>query len=313
MTPFDELDLLRVYIRILESGSISAAARSLRMPQPTLSRHLRTLEDRAGTTLLVRDTHRMKLTEAGHRLFADARAMLTLAEDATNRLREERAELHGHLRVFSTVDFGQTAVSRVLARFLLAHPQATAELVYSNRPVQMIEDGHDAAVIAGEVTDENVVARRVGTIERFVVGSPRYLSTTDELRDPDDIAHHRWLSLPQRQFGGPVDSVALFGPRNARRTIRTKPVLVMEGVTGLREAVHEGLGVCVLPRWLVRDDLASGALMRVLPDWSANPLPLSVIHLAQRASSVRVRAFIDFLATEMAAELHARSFKPPRR
>lgn len=98
-TPFDDLALLRVFVRIIESGSISAAARSLRMSQPTLSRHLRTLEEKAEAPLLLRDTHRMSLTEAGHHLLADARALLSMAEEAADRLREEQAELRGHLRL----------------------------------------------------------------------------------------------------------------------------------------------------------------------------------------------------------------------
>src|SRR5258706_12973048 len=131
MTAFDDLELLRAFLRIVESGTISAAARSLKLPQPTLSRHLRTLEDRAGTALLLRDTHRMRLTEAGHRLIEDARAMIALADEATDRLRDDRAELHGHLRLFATVDLGQSAITRTLARFLLAHPGVKAELGYS--------------------------------------------------------------------------------------------------------------------------------------------------------------------------------------
>src|SRR5262245_27961533 len=128
MTAFDDLALLRAFVRIVESGTISAAARSLKLPQPTLSRHLRTLEDRAGTTLLLRDTHRMRLTDAGHRLLADARALLTIADEAGERLHGDRVELRGHLRLFATVDLGQSAVSRLVARFLLAHPGMTAEL-----------------------------------------------------------------------------------------------------------------------------------------------------------------------------------------
>src|SRR5436190_546908 len=176
MTPFDDLELLRMFARIIEAGSISAAARTLRVPQPTLSRHLRTLEDHAGTTLLLRDTHRMRLTEAGHRLLADARAVLSLADDATDRLRGEQADLRGHLRLFSTIDLGQTAISRVVARFLLQHPGVSAELVYSNRPVQMIEEGHDAGIVVGNVTDENVVARKIASLERVLVSSKRYMS-----------------------------------------------------------------------------------------------------------------------------------------
>lgn len=120
MTPLEDLSLVRVFVCIVESGSISAAARTLKMPQPSLSRRLRMLEENCGMALLRRDTHRMSLTEAGHRLLADARALLALADDAAQRLHEDQAALRGHLRLFATIDFGQFTVTRLIARFLRA-------------------------------------------------------------------------------------------------------------------------------------------------------------------------------------------------
>src|SRR5262245_3812846 len=105
MTPFDDLSLLRTFVSIVESGSISAAARVLKIPKPSLSRHLRILEQQAGAPLLRRDTHRMNLTEAGARMLEDARALLALAEEATERISEDQTKLRGHLRVFATIDF----------------------------------------------------------------------------------------------------------------------------------------------------------------------------------------------------------------
>src|SRR5882757_6383780 len=134
MTAFEDLSLLRAFVCIVESGNVSAGARRLKIPQPTLSRYLRTLEEHCGTALLRRDTHRMSLTEAGHRLLGDARAMLALAEDAQQRLHDDQSALRGHLRLFATIDFGQFTVTRLIVRFLRANPGVTVELAYSNRP-----------------------------------------------------------------------------------------------------------------------------------------------------------------------------------
>lgn len=135
MAAFENLSLLRAFVGIVESGSISAGARRLKLPQPTLSRYLQQLEKQAGTALLRRDTHRMSLTESGHRLLADARAMLALAEDAEQRLSGDQTALRGHVRLFATMDFGQTVVTRLIAQFLQTHTDVTAELGYTNRPV----------------------------------------------------------------------------------------------------------------------------------------------------------------------------------
>ena len=118
MAPLEDLALLRAFVCIVESGSISAAARRLKVPQPSLSRRLRMLEDNCGVVLLRRDTHRMSLTEAGHRLLEDAQAMLMLADEAAQRLHEDQAVLRGHLRLFATIDSGQFATTRLIARFL---------------------------------------------------------------------------------------------------------------------------------------------------------------------------------------------------
>jgi DNA-binding transcriptional LysR family regulator len=306
MTAFDDLQLLRAFVRIAESGSISAAARSLRLPQPTLSRHLRTLEDRAGTTLLLRDTHRTRLTDAGHRFVAEARAMLELAEQASDRLRDDRTVLRGHLRLFATVDFGQSGLTRMLSSFLLAHPEVTAELSYSNRAVQMIEAGFDAGVVAGDITDDQVVARRIGTITRCYVVSPSLLTRRPKPKDPRDLSTYPWLALSQRQFGGTHQS-ATFVDGSRSQSLHLTPVLIAEGVTSLREAALAGLGVVALPLWLIHEDLASGRFVRVLPEWSAPSLALSVIHVAQRVTPARLRAFIEHAAIHAQPELDGRS------
>jgi DNA-binding transcriptional LysR family regulator len=145
MTAFDDLSLLRTFVCIVECGSISAAARRLRNPQPTLSRHLRLLEERSGVALLRRDTHRMNLTEAGQRLLMDAQTMLAHAQEADQRLREGQTTLSGHLRLFATIDLGQSIVTRLVSRFLQANPKVTAELGLSSRPLHMIQEGCDVA------------------------------------------------------------------------------------------------------------------------------------------------------------------------
>jgi DNA-binding transcriptional LysR family regulator len=122
MSAFKDLSLLNAFVCIVESGSISGGARRLKIPQPTLSRHLRALEESCGATLLRRDTHRMTLTETGRRLLEDARAMLAFAEDAEQRVRRDQTQLQGHLRLFSTIDFGQFLFTRLIASFLKANP-----------------------------------------------------------------------------------------------------------------------------------------------------------------------------------------------
>jgi DNA-binding transcriptional LysR family regulator len=301
MTMFTDLTLLKSFVAIVESGSISAAARRSHLTQSTVSRQLQSLEDQCGTVLLRRNTHRMSLTDTGHRLLDDARALLALAEESENRLRKEQTAVQGNIRLFATIDFGQSVVSRMIASFIQLHPAVTTELAYSNRPLHMIEEGCDAGIIAGNLTDETVVARSVGEIRRYPVAAPAFLKERKSPKTPRDLQHWPWLSLSNAQFGG-ATSMEMYSVQGEQR-FDIKPVMISEGVTSLREATRMALGVAVLPEWLIEDDLVSGRLIRVLPKWQAKDLPAHVVYPAQRRLPARVRAFIDFAVDYMGTVL----------
>jgi len=298
MTIFSNLALLRSFASIAESGSISAAARNLGATQPTLSRQLAQLETECGTVLLRRDTHRMHLTDMGAKILVDARAMLNMADECERRLRVDQTALMGHIRFFSTIDFGQGVVSRLLAKFMLQNPDITVDLVYSNRPLRMLEEGCDAGVVAGTVADDTVIARPLGVIRRYPVASPHFLDGRPLPATPDDITAWPWLTLGTEVFGG-ARNITLFHESGEQQTLHVAPVLTAEGVTGLREAALEGLGVSPLPGWLVADDLAAGRLVRLLPQWRAQELPAHVVYPVQKGLPLRVRALVDYMSEQV--------------
>ncbi len=310
MTIFDDLSLLRSFLAIVESGSLSAAARKLRLTQPTLSRRLRALEEKCDAVLLRRDTHRMGLTDAGRRVLEDARAMLELAEEAQGRLRGDQAAVAGPLRLFATIDFGQSVVSRLIASFLQTHPAVTVALAYSNRPLHMIEEGCDAGIVAGSPGEAGVVARSLGPIRRHAVASPEFLRERPSATTPGDLGAWPWLALSGEQFGGSRTATFLHAEQ-APQTLAIRPVMVSEGVTSLREAARLGLGVATLPEWLIGEDLVSGRLVRVLPDWRATDLTAHAVYPAQRRLPPRVRAFVDFAVAYMTAILKPRCIGRP--
>ena len=293
MTTFDDLVLLRAFVAIVESGNISAGARRLKIPQPTLSRYLRTLEAHCGSALLQRDTHRMSLTETGHRLLADARVILDLAAEAEHRLLADQTTLSGHLRIFATIDSGQSFVTRLLTKFLQLNARVTAELAFTNRPLHLIQEGCDVAIVAGRLTDENVVARAAGSISQYLAASPALVDSRPGVKGPADVHSWPWIELSGHQFRE-AHKITLYDPNRTERTLSIAPVLTSEGVTSIREAVLAGLGIALLPDWLIRDDILSGRLLRVLPNWRAKDLPMHVVHAAQRVLPVRVRSFVDF-------------------
>ena len=302
MTAFDDLSLLRAFVGIVEAGSISAGARRMKIPQPTLSRHLRQLEENAHATLLRRDTHGMTLTETGHRLLADARTLLAHAEDSAHRLHEEQTTLTGHLRLFSSIDSGQFTVTRLVSSFLQANPKVTADLAFTNRPLHMIQEGCDVGILPGRIADESVVAKPAGVISLCLAASPELVKSRAPVKALADLKSWPWIALSGAQFWSSKE-VTLYGPNRGEQTLRIAPKLLCEGVTSIREAVREGLGVAVLPHWLIREDFASGRLVRVLPKWITKDLPVHVVYQSHRLLPVRVRAFVDFAAAFLTKEL----------
>ncbi len=302
MNLYDDIAQLRTFVAIVDSGSLSAAARRLNSTQPTISRQLRALETRAGATLIQRDTHRMRLTHAGHQVLEDAKAILDLVDESEERLHDEQSQLKGHIRLFATIDFGQFVVSRMLGSFLEMHPDISIALSYSNRPVHMIEEGHDLGIVAGHITDDSIIAKPVGRIQRCVVASPAFLHGK-QIRSPKDIEHLPWITLQGDQFNS-SRSIHLVNEKTKREhTLSITPTLATEGVTSIREVVRMGLGVALLPTWLIKEDLVAKRLTILLPNWRPQDIPSQVIYPAQRRLPKRIERFIDYSAQYMSSIL----------
>ncbi len=293
MRAFEDLTLLRAFVCIVECGSISAGARRAKISQPTLSRQLRTLEELCGTALLRRDTHRMSVTETGQQLLADAKAILAHAEEADRRLHEDHTTLSGHLRLFATVDLGQWIVTPLVSQFLQKNCKVTATLALNNRPLQMIQEGCDVGILPGKITDESVIARPAGVISLHLVASPALVKSRRPVKELADLKSWLWVSLSGSQFWS-AKEITLFGRDGVEQTLRISPVLISEGVTSVREAVRDGLGVALLPDWLIQKELAAGDLVQLLPKWKAKDLPIHVVYAGQRVLPTRVSAFIDY-------------------
>jgi DNA-binding transcriptional LysR family regulator len=235
----------------------------------------------------------MCVTESGQRLLADAKAILAQAEEADRRLREDHTTLSGHLRLFATVDLGQWVVTPIVSQFLQKNPKVTATLALNNRPLHMIQEGCDVGILPGKLADESVIARPAGMIILHLTASPGLVKSRPAVKNLADLKSWPWVSVAGSQFWSSRE-ITLFGRDGKEQTLRISPVLISEGVTSVREAVRDGLGVALLPDWLIKDELASGDLVQVLPQWKAKDLPIHVVYAGQRVLPTRVSAFIDF-------------------
>lgn len=301
MTNLNDLQQIREFVQIAESGSISAAAKVLSMAQPTLSRHLAALETQIGAPLIRRDTHTMSLTEAGRIVLADARELLNLADRLGKRLQGERQAIRGHLRIVSVVDVGQWIVSRVLSRFQKQHPQVTTELHLINRPTKFVKEGFDCGIMVGGPTDRRVNVKTIAQLHRRIVAAPSLLQHHETPRHPDDLSRFPWLGILQPHFYA-RDRVDLVRHSKIVK-LKFAPVMLLDTVTALREAAIEGAGFTSLPEWMAARDIAAGRLIQLLPDWHIEPVDLQLAHASHEHLPQRVQSLLEYLEAEIPKEI----------
>ncbi|HKA87179.1 MAG TPA: LysR family transcriptional regulator [Haliangiales bacterium] len=297
----DRLDDLAAFVAVLEAGSLAAAGRKLRRSPPAMTRSLARLEESVGARLFERTTRRLTATEAGRRLAERARDVLAGYADAVREV--AAAPVRGVLRVTAPVVFGRRHVTPIVASFLDAYPGVRVELVLNDRNLDLVAESLDVAVRIGRLSDSSLVVRRVGEVRRVLCASPTYLAGREAIRGPSDLARHDIVFVASRP--GPLEWRFPGGGRG--RVVRLEPRLVVNEVEALLIALRAGRGVGRPLSYQVADDLASGALVRLLPDHEPPPLPVQLVVPSARHLAPKTRAFLDHAARSLAAlgVLHA--------
>lgn len=303
----DRIDLLATFVRIVESGSLSAAAVQLGTTQPTVSRRLQTLERLFGLHLIKRSTHQMTLTEDGERCYAHARALVDDWDAIQADLRGDVDVPRGRLRVVVPHAFGQAQLLEPMLQFMARHPQVTLEWMLEDQPVDFIADGIDCAIRVGRVEEPQLVAVPLAEVPRIVIAAPSLLAAADP-RDPTLLPGLPWIALTtfyrDRFTLLPADD----GP--ALR-VDIQPRLLTDNLFVARRAAVSGLGAAVVSAWLVGDDLRDGRLVQLVPGWEAPPLPVHLVYPAARQMSSRLRAFIDAMKASLPHTHGMRSWPMP--
>lgn len=291
--PVDIAVLLASFVRIADSGSISRAARSLRLSVPMASRHLRALEEDLGVALVRRTTRRMDLTDAGAELLPRARRLLRELDEARHDVRPTQ-EASGLLVISAPVSFGLAQIAPLLPKLLERYPRLSLDMRFDDRVVDLLGEGVDLAVRVGVTPPDSpfLVARRLATYERVLCATPAFLKKHRPVKSVDALA-----SIPCVIFGGATrwQFETVEGPKSVMVEGRVRS----NNVLALRQAALAGLGVVELPRWLVVGDLKARRLVRILE--GVVPVRVSVlglIHVEARPSNA-LRLVQDFLATEL--------------
>ena len=297
----DRLQLMQTFIRIVEAGSLSAAARQLGTTQPTVSRRLQALEQQFGQPLIQRSTHALRLTETGERVLERAKALAAEWEDFEQSLREEPARPTGLLRVQVPHAFGQEHLVAPLVRALQDAPGLQVDWLLNDSTPNFIQQGLDCAIRVGGRAEGAVVAIPLAQVPRVIVAAPALLNgrSPDDLQEPDEIAALPWIaiSLFERQ------ELQLRHDDGARRRLPIHPVLATDSLYAARAAARLGLGATLLSGWTVQQDIAEGRLVRLLPRWRGTPLPVHLLYPNPPAPSARLRYFIEAMRRSMSEPL----------
>ena len=289
--PLDRITLLETFVRIVDAGSISAAARDLGLSQPSASRQLAELESRLKTQLVRRTTHSLALTESGSELLVDARQLIDSWEALEEKRLSDNSEISGRLRIVAPVALGQRHLARIAWQFQQEHPAISINWQLEDQPIRFAEIGCDCWIKVGPVPDENLVVQSLGTIERLLVAAPSLLSTHGIPRGAKSAERLPLAALEPFEGG----KIPLTHRDHRRLALRPPVQMRTNNILALKEAVLLGLGMAVLPRWFVAEELANAEIVDVLPGWRAPSLDLHVAYLPGRHQTLRLKAFLTML------------------
>jgi DNA-binding transcriptional LysR family regulator len=288
----DRLALMETFVRIVDAGSLSAAAPLLQATQPTISRRLAALERMLGVRLLQRSTHAIRLTIDGERCYARARDLLADWAAFEADLVGARQEPQGALRVVVPHAFGQDRFIAPLARFLRAHPRVTVDWLLRDDVRDFIAAGIDCAIQVGEPADPSVVAIRVAQVPRIVAAAPALLAGGRVPQDPPALEALPWLALRTYYTSELVLRHELTGQT---ASVKMRPRMSTDSLYALRSAALEGLGACAGSAWLLADALEQGRLVHLAPHWRAAPLPVYLVYPHARHYPSRLLRFIELM------------------
>lgn len=292
----DRLAAMETFVRVVDAGSFSGAAKQLRVGQPAVSKTIAQLEDRLGVRLLLRSTHGLTPTEAGRNFYGRARRAIEEAEEAEHAARGVGATLSGQLRVCAPVTFARLQIVPRLPAFLAEHPDLDVDMVLDDRNIDLIESGIDVALRLGRLPDSTLIARKIAESRAVVVATPAYLDAAGIPRTPNDLLAHQAVIYDQREGG----QVWTFRQGTAEVSVTVTGRFRVTAAEGVREAVLAGLGVSVGgSEWMFAPELKSGEVRAVLTDWSLPLVELWAMFPTGRQASAKARAFARFVENEL--------------
>lgn len=283
-----------IFVRVVQEGSFTAAAKSLHLPKTTVSRKVQELEARLGIVLLHRTTRKSTLTEAGAVFYEHAQRVSQELKDAHMAVAQFTNGPKGHLRVSAPHSFAVAWIAPLLSKFYARYPDVRIELLLGNEPLDVLSKEIDVALRLGRLPDSGLVARRLATFGLQIYGSAQYLAEYGKPTHPDELIHHRTLVLPlARQEQNFAWKLGREG--EVLKPYLLSPVLEASDPEALYAPLLDGMGLIQIMPINVSKHLSSGAIQPVLPDWHGPEVEFNALFPKGHGRSPKVRVFLDFL------------------
>lgn len=288
----DTLTRIRAFIDVVEAEGFSAAGRKIGRSKALLSKYVRELEDELGALLLNRTTRQFSLTEAGHTYYRSATEILKEIDNLADLVREGATDLKGRIRLSAPRTFADAAIGRSLIDFVKAYPDVTLEIISDDRFVDLVEEGFDVAIRITRLEDSGLIARKLDDFRLMTCASPAFLEEHGPINHPSDLARIPAIIDTNGRFLGNWRFTGDCGQTlsvqvNGRMEVNS-PLTAMRGA-------EAGLGVALLPDFIARESIASGALVSILEDFITQDRGIYAIYPHRRYLPAKVRTFVDFL------------------
>lgn len=288
----DRIEAMRLFSRLVERGSFSAAAKDLGVKQSTASKWVAALEEQLGVSLVERTTRAVHITEAGRRFHAGCQAVLGTFDELSAELRDQSPEPSGHLRISLPVTFGTLYAVPLVREYLKCFPKVSVDLLLSDRYVNLVEEGVDLALRVGTPVDTSARGRRLLDGPRRLVAAPSYLARHTRPRTPEALEAHTCLRFSQ-VGAGPIWRFT--SPRGTEHSVTPRGPYAANHAEVLAQLAQAGLGIALLADWLVRDAIRRKELVVLLPTFAPPPAPVYALTPGNRYVSVTVRSLVAHL------------------
>ncbi len=291
-----DLNAILVFAKVVEAGSYVGAARLTNVPKSTIARRIEELEGFLGVRLLQRNTRQSQITEEGRAFYARCRQILEDIEDATASVQAQQRRPHGRLRLSASVLMAETFLGPWTIEYMKKYPEVDLDMYLATQRADLVADGFDLAIRVGRLESSSHIVRKLAPISHYICASPSYLEAHGVPQAPEDLRKHDCVIFSPDRVRMPWD---LEDGHGNRVSVNVPGRILVNSFVVALEVCLEGLAIAHLPPFLCCDALRSGALLRLMPEWSNPSTWIHALYPSRRHLSATVRTFLDFVAEKL--------------